>query len=189
MGLALAAAAAARGAEVTLIAANVALPEPAGVRRLDVETAAELADVLEREFSSAHVLLMAAAVADFRPASAADGKIARQGSGGLELHLEETEDILARLAATRREEQTIVGFAAEHGPEAIERARAKLDRKGAAAIVFNDVSRTDIGFDAELNEVTIVERGSEHHVALSPKDEVAAAVLDRVEALRQPSIV
>jgi phosphopantothenoylcysteine decarboxylase/phosphopantothenate--cysteine ligase len=184
MGFALAEHAARRGAEVTLIAANATLPGPAAVRRVDVETAAELASALRDEFAQAHVLLMAAAVADFRPARAEGGKIAREGTGGLDLRLEQTEDILAELSATRRSDQTLVGFAAEHGAEAIERAREKLGRKGLDAIVFNDVSRADIGFDSELNEVTIVEPGGDQPVPLASKDEIADAILDRVEALR-----
>jgi phosphopantothenoylcysteine decarboxylase/phosphopantothenate--cysteine ligase len=182
MGLALARAAASRGAEVTLVAANVALPEPPGVRRIDVETAAELDAALAGDFASAHVLLMAAAVADFRPRRPSPAKLAREG--GLELQLERTDDILARLAARRRDDQVLVGFAAEHGAEAIERARAKLERKAVDAIVFNDVSRPEIGFDAERNEVTIVERSGEHLISLGTKDEVAEAILDRVDALR-----
>jgi phosphopantothenoylcysteine decarboxylase/phosphopantothenate--cysteine ligase len=189
MGLALAERAARRGADVTVIAANVSLSEPAGVRRIDVETAAELADVIEHEFPDCHVLLMAAAVADFRPAHPAVGKISRERAGGLDLRLEETEDILARLAQERTAEQTVVGFAAEHGPEAIERAREKLGRKGLDAIVFNDVSRQEIGFDSELNEVTIVEPDGDHQVPLGSKEEVADAILDRVEALRSPGQV
>ena len=147
MGIALAAAAARRGADVTLIAANVSLPEPAGVRRIDVETAEQLAQAAAGEFPSAHVLLMAAAPADFRAAGVAAGKIKREG--GLELRLEPTEDILAGLAASRGEAQTIVGFAAEHGEGGVERARAKLERKGADLIVLNDVSDPAIGFESE----------------------------------------
>jgi phosphopantothenoylcysteine decarboxylase/phosphopantothenate--cysteine ligase len=184
MGLALAERASRRGAEVTLIAANVTLAAPAGIRRIDVETAAQLATAVGEEFQRSHVLLMAAAVADFRAARVAFGKIEREGSGALELPLEPTEDVLADLAAVRTDEQTVVGFAAEHGAEAIERARAKLRRKGLDAIVFNDVSRADIGFDSDLNEVVIVEREGEHRVELAPKHDIADAVLDRVEALR-----
>jgi phosphopantothenoylcysteine decarboxylase/phosphopantothenate--cysteine ligase len=183
MGLALASAAARRGAEVTLVAANVALETPPGVERVDVESTAELADAVAERFPDSHVLLMAAAVADFRPASAEPGKLAREG-GGLELRLDETEDVLARVAAGRGEGQILVGFAAEHGPEAIERARAKLERKAVDAIVFNDVSRPEIGFDSDQNEVTIVERSGEHQVAMAPKRQVAEAILDRVDALR-----
>ena len=117
MGLALAERAARRGAEVTLVAANVALPAPAGVRRIDVETAAELADAAGREFDSADVLLMAAAAGRLPAASAPPARRSTARDGGLELDLEATEDILAALAARRREGQTIVGFAAEHGGE------------------------------------------------------------------------
>ena len=184
MGLALAAAAARRGAEVTLIAANVGLPEPAGVRRIDVDTAAELAAAIGAEFDAADVLLMAAAVADFRPAAAEETKISRHGSGGLDLRLEETEDVLATVAADRRDDQTLVGFAAEHGAEGLGRAREKLERKAVDAIVFNDVSRPGIGFDSDRNEVTIVDQAGDHHVGAAPKDEIATAILDRVEALR-----
>jgi phosphopantothenoylcysteine decarboxylase / phosphopantothenate---cysteine ligase len=186
MGLALAERAARRGAEVTLVAANVAPPAPPGVRRVDVETASQLADALGREFDSADVLVMAAAPADFRPKRAAGEKIHREGTSGYELDLEATEDILAALTARRREGQTIVGFAAETDA-GLERAREKLERKGADAIVLNDVSRAEIGFEGPENEVVIVERGGEHHVPLASKEEVADAILDRVEALRSQS--
>ena len=184
MGIALAERARRRGAEVTVIAANVDLPTPASVRRIDVETTAELAAAVRAEFPAAHVLAMAAAVADFAPAAASEGKLARAEGDGMELRLSATEDILAAVASERTGEQTIVGFAAEHGPEAIARARAKLERKGADAIVFNDISRSDIGFDSERNEVTIVEAGAEHHIPLSSKSEIADAILDRVAELR-----
>ena len=184
MGLALAEAAARRGAEVTVVAANVSLDEPAGVRRIDVETTSQFAEAVRAEFERSHVLLMAAAVADFRATRVEAGKLEREGSGPLGLSLERTEDVLAGVAALRTGEQTVVGFAAEHGAEAIERARAKLERKGADAIVFNDVSRTDIGFDSDRNEVVIVDRDGESRVELAPKGEVAAAILDRVDELR-----
>ena len=186
MGVALAERAARRGAEVTLVAANVSLPAPSGVRRLDVETAAELADVLGREFDSTDVLVMAAAPADFRPKRAADEKIHREGSRGFELDLEATEDILAALTARRREGQTIIGFAAETG-SGLERAQEKLERKGADAIVFNDVSRPEIGFEGSENEVVIVERSGAHHVPLACKEQVADSILDRVDAIRSGS--
>jgi phosphopantothenoylcysteine decarboxylase/phosphopantothenate--cysteine ligase len=184
MGLALAERAARRGADVSLIAANVALTEPPGVRRVDVETAAELASALGEEFPRSHVLLMAAAVADFRPADPVEGKIAREGGDDVELRLERTKDVLAGIAEERRADQLVIGFAAEHGSGAIARARAKLKRKRLDAIVFNDVSRPEIGFDSPRNEVTIIEPRAEHPVVLASKDEVADAILDRVEALR-----
>ncbi|HUB73098.1 MAG TPA: bifunctional phosphopantothenoylcysteine decarboxylase/phosphopantothenate synthase [Solirubrobacteraceae bacterium] len=184
MGLALAEAAAARDAEVTLIAANVALPAPPGVRRRDVVTAAELAGAARQEFAAADVLLMAAAVADFAPATPAEGKLKKAGRERLELVLEATEDVLASLAAQRRDGQTLVGFAAEHGEGAITHARAKLAGKGLDAIVVNDIARPDIGFDSEHNEVTIITAGEQRHVPRAGKDAVAEAVLDAVQRLR-----
>jgi phosphopantothenoylcysteine decarboxylase / phosphopantothenate---cysteine ligase len=184
MGLALAAEAARRGASVTLIAANVSLPAPAGVRVVDVETAAQLLDAARAEFADAHVLLMAAAVADFRPGQAVDEKISKSGRDGLALALEPTEDVLAALAAARAPGQTLVGFAAEHGEGAVERGRGKLARKGLDAVVVNDISRAEIGFDAADNEVTIVTAADELHVTLGSKETIAAAILDAVESTR-----
>jgi phosphopantothenoylcysteine decarboxylase / phosphopantothenate---cysteine ligase len=184
MGLALAERAARRGAEVTLVAANVLLPPPPGVSVVRVETAAELADAVAREFPSCHVVLMAAAVADFRPADPVGEKLPREESASFDLHLEPTRDVIAGIAAERRPGQTVVGFAAEHGGDVAERARGKLRRKGLDAIVVNDVSRPEIGFDSEDNEVLIVEPDSEHRVPLASKEEVADAILDRVETLR-----
>jgi phosphopantothenoylcysteine decarboxylase/phosphopantothenate--cysteine ligase len=183
MGIALAAAAAKRGAEVTMIAANVTVPTPAGVRRVDVETAAQLAAAAEAEFPATHVLLMAAAPADFRAAEPASGKLQR--SGGLELSLEPTDDILAALASHRRAGQTVVGFAAEHGGEAVERARGKLERKGADLIVLNDVSNPEIGFESDRNAVTLIAAGGETEVPIDSKDAVAEAILDEVDRLRE----
>jgi phosphopantothenoylcysteine decarboxylase/phosphopantothenate--cysteine ligase len=187
MGIALAAAAAKRGAEVTLIAANVALPAPPGVHRVEVETTAELARAAGEEFPRAHVLLMAAAPADFRAANPAEGKLQRSG---LDLSLEPTEDILAALSARRSEGQTIVGFAAEAAASreaAVERARGKLARKGADLIVFNDVSNPEIGFESERNAVTLIGREEEREVAIASKDEIAEAILQEVDRLRQKS--
>jgi phosphopantothenoylcysteine decarboxylase / phosphopantothenate---cysteine ligase len=184
MGMALAHEAARRGAEVTVVRANLSLPVPAGTRTLDVESAAELEAALRAEFPAADVLVMAAAPADFRPASPAADKIARAGREGLVLELEPTTDILAALAGDRRPGQTLVGFAAEHGEGAVERGRAKLARKGLDAIVVNDISRPDIGFDSEENEVTIVFAAGEQAVRRAPKTEVAAAILDVVQELR-----
>jgi phosphopantothenoylcysteine decarboxylase/phosphopantothenate--cysteine ligase len=182
MGIALAAAAARRGADVTLIAANVSLPEPAGVRRIDVETAAELTAAAQAEFPACHVLVMAAAPADFRAAEVAPGKLSR--SDGLELRLEPTEDILAGLASTRTGAQTIVGFAAEHGEGGVERARAKLERKGGDLVVLNDVSDEAIGFESEENAVTLIDASGETAVPQASKDSIADSILDKVDSLR-----
>jgi phosphopantothenoylcysteine decarboxylase / phosphopantothenate---cysteine ligase len=182
MGIALASAAAKRGADVTLIAANVSLPEPPGVHRIDVETAEQLARAAQAEFPSTHVLLMAAAPADFRASEPASGKLKRQRA--LDLHLEPTEDILAGLAASRTKEQTIVGFAAEHGEEGLVRAREKLARKKVDLIVLNDVSDPAIGFESTSNAVTLIDASSEAELPLDSKDAIAGGILDRVDALR-----
>ncbi len=187
MGAALAARALARGAEVTLIAANIETDVAPGVRRVDVATAAELQAACEERFDQTDVLLMAAAVADFRPADPVDAKIKKAGRVELDLHLEATTDVLGALAARRRHDQTLVGFAAEHGADAGDEARAKLARKGVDAIVLNDIARDDIGFGAPDNEVTIVLADGERHVPRAPKAEIADAILDTIEALRTPS--
>jgi phosphopantothenoylcysteine decarboxylase / phosphopantothenate---cysteine ligase len=184
MGLALAGEAARRGAEVTLIAANVSLAPPAGVRVVEVESAAQLEAAARAEFPEADVLLMAAAVADFRPRAPEDSKISKSGREGLSLELEPATDVLASLSPLRRPGQTLVGFAAEHGDGGVERGRGKLERKGLDAVVVNDIARADIGFDSPENEVTIVTAGGEQPVPRGPKEVVAAAVLDAVERLR-----
>jgi phosphopantothenoylcysteine decarboxylase/phosphopantothenate--cysteine ligase len=185
MGLALAAAASRRGAKVTLVAANIALPRPDGVRWVDAPTAAEVQAVCERELPACDVLLMAAAVADFRPAAPTDGKLKKAGRERLELELEPTPDVLAGLAAHRRPDQTLVGFAAEHGAGAVEYGRGKLRDKGLDAVVVNDIARADIGFESERNEVTIVTAGDEWHIAIAAKERVAEQILDAVQRLRE----
>lgn len=205
MGFALAQAARARGAQVTLIAANVALPPPPGVTPRDVATAAQLGEACEQEFPACEVLFMAAAVADFRPAQPVAGKIAKTGREGLALQLEATADVLAGLAAQRRAGQLLVGFAAEHGQPALDSACEKLARKQLDAIVVNDISRPGIGFDAEENEVTILADAGANgsppewvgarvfgggspvtalHLARASKAEIAEAILDAVAVLR-----
>ncbi len=184
MGFALASEAAALGAAVTVVAANVALERDPRAQYVDVETAAELHAACASAFESADVLLMAAAVADFRPARSFAGKLKKAGEERMRVELERTPDILAELAAARRENQTLVGFAAEHGAGALRYGREKLARKRVDAVVVNDVSRADIGFDAPDNEVTILTAAGETHVALASKAEVARAVLDAVIALR-----
>jgi phosphopantothenoylcysteine decarboxylase / phosphopantothenate---cysteine ligase len=184
MGFELAAAAAALGADVTVVAANVALARHPGVRYVDVGTAAELQTACEAAFAGADVVLMAAAVADFRPAAPVAGKIKKAGRHELALALEPTADVLSALAARRRLGQTIVGFAAEHGEDAVAHGREKLARKGLDAVVVNDIARADIGFEGEHNEVTIVTARSDRHVERAAKADVARAVLECVVALR-----
>jgi phosphopantothenoylcysteine decarboxylase/phosphopantothenate--cysteine ligase len=184
MGLALAAEAARRGAEVTVIAANVTVPAPAGVRVVPVGSAAELAEACEAHFDSAHVLLMAAAVADFRPAHVAQTKL-KKALGAPRVELEPTADVLSSLAARRATGQVLIGFAAEHGEGALEYARDKLERKGLDAIVVNDIAQPGIGFDSDQNEVSILTaQNGLRHVEQTSKQQIAAAVLDEVERLR-----
>jgi phosphopantothenoylcysteine decarboxylase/phosphopantothenate--cysteine ligase len=181
MGYALAEEAARRGARVTLVAANVTLSAPTGVEVVPVATAAELAAACDARFDDADVLLMAAAVADYRPASPHAGKLKKDATGeALDLRLERTEDVLSSLAARRRPGQLLVGFAAEHGEEAVAYGRAKRERKGLDAVVVNDIGAPGIGFDTPDNEVVIVLDSEERHVARSSKVEVARVILDTV---------
>jgi phosphopantothenoylcysteine decarboxylase/phosphopantothenate--cysteine ligase len=127
---------------------------------------------------------MAAAVADYRPAEAAATKLKKEAADELDLHLQRTEDALATMSAARRPGQTLVGFAAEHGEDAVALGRGKLERKGLDLVVVNDIARADIGFDAAENEVTIVAAGSDRPVPRASKIEVASAILDAVEQQR-----
>ena len=184
MGFSLAEEAARRGAIVTVVAANVTLPRAEGVEYVDVESAAELEQAALHAAGDADVVLMAAAVADFRPSAPEGSKIAKAGRDGMSVTMEPTSDVLSALAERRAAGQTLVGFAAEHGDGALARAREKLDRKRVDAIVVNDVSLKGIGFDAAENEVTVVTPGDERSVPRSSKEEVARAILDAVVDLR-----
>jgi phosphopantothenoylcysteine decarboxylase / phosphopantothenate---cysteine ligase len=182
MGVALAAEAHRRGAVVTLLAANLAVPAPAGVELVETPTAADLEREALGRRAEADVVVMAAAVADYRPAEALAAKRPKD-TAVWTLELEPTTDVLIALGEHRHDGQILVGFAAETGATGLERAREKLARKGADLFVLNDVSRTDIGFDADENEVTLLAAGTERAVAKAPKEEIAAAILDEVEAL------
>jgi phosphopantothenoylcysteine decarboxylase/phosphopantothenate--cysteine ligase len=186
MGFALAERAARRGAEVTVIAANVSLPAPPGATVVAVETAAELKVACDERFDAADVLLMAAAVADFRPRDPAAHKLKKTDpSHPSHLELEPTDDVLSALAARRRPGQVLVGFAAEHGGGAIDYARDKLERKRLDAIVVNDISRAGIGFDALDNEVTVLTRErAELRLRKARKEQIADGVLDEVDRIR-----
>ncbi|MFY9468545.1 MAG: bifunctional phosphopantothenoylcysteine decarboxylase/phosphopantothenate--cysteine ligase CoaBC [Solirubrobacterales bacterium] len=184
MGFALADEAAARGAKVIVIAANVVLEHNPSVTYIDVSTAAELERAVDERLATADVLVMAAAVADFRPAEPAAGKIKKQGRTSLDIRLEPTNDILVGVKARRRPDQLIVGFAAEAGSALLAEARRKLEAKGLDMIVANDIADASIGFEAPVNEVTIITAdGSTESPARGTKREVARAILDRVEAL------
>jgi phosphopantothenoylcysteine decarboxylase/phosphopantothenate--cysteine ligase len=181
MGVALAEEARRRGAEVTLLASNLTVAPPAGVTVVQAATAAALAEeTLGR--ADADIVLMAAAVADYRPVEPVAGKRSKDAEGWT-VELEPTQDILTELGRRRANGQLLVGFAADNGAEGLERARAKLVAKAADLVVFNDVSRPDIGFDAPDNEVVILADGRERAIAKASKASIAAAVLDEVEQL------
>jgi phosphopantothenoylcysteine decarboxylase/phosphopantothenate--cysteine ligase len=186
MGFAVAAAAARRGAHVTVIAANVGLPRHPGVVYVEVETAVELRAACLEAFPECDVLVMAAAVADFAPVPT-EGKIKKDGREGLDLELRATPDVLAALGEQRRPGQTLVGFAAEHGEGAVAQGRGKLARKNLDAVVVNDIGAPGIGFDSTENEVTLVTREAERHVPKGSKEQVAGAILDMVLSLRSSS--
>jgi phosphopantothenoylcysteine decarboxylase/phosphopantothenate--cysteine ligase len=181
MGAALAEEARRRGAEVTLLAANLAVPAPHGVEVLQTPTAdSMLAAALA--LADVDVALLAAAVADYRPAEALAGKRAKDGSPWA-VELEPTPDIAHALGEQKRPGQVLVAFGAEHGGDGLARKRAMLDSKNADLVVFNDVGRSDIGFDVADNEVVLVTRDAERTVTKRSKPAIAAAVLDEVERL------
>ncbi len=180
MGAALAAEARRRGAEVTLVASNLAVPSPVGVDVVQAPTAEDVArETLAR--GDADVVVMAAAVADYRPAEAEEGKRPKDDEPWT-VTLEPTTDVLRELGA-RRDSGTrsvLVGFAADRGARGLERAREKLGNKRADLIVFNDVARDDIGFDSSDNEVVLVAADGERRIEKAPKERVASAILDEV---------
>lgn len=175
MGYALADAAGDRGARVTVIAANCALPRRPDISYIDVETAAEVGEMLDREAANHDILFMAAAVSDFEVSvPQIKGKINR--NSGLDLKLVPAVDILSSIG---RSDLLKVGFAAEFGTEDLARARRKLEEKGLAMLVFNDISRGDIGFDSSFNEVTIIRPGlADVFVGKTTKSECAHRILD-----------
>jgi phosphopantothenoylcysteine decarboxylase/phosphopantothenate--cysteine ligase len=181
MGVALAREAASRGANVTLLAANLAVAPPPGIEVVQTPSAADLErEALER--ADADVVLMAAAVSDYRPSERRHEKRPKSDEPW-SVTLEPTEDVLAALGRRRRNGQILVGFAADEGEAGLARAREKLARKGGTLFVFNDVSRPDIGFDSNENEVVLISPRGERAVARASKEAIAAAILDEVAAL------
>jgi phosphopantothenoylcysteine decarboxylase/phosphopantothenate--cysteine ligase len=186
MGFAIAAEGARRGAEVVLVAGPSELATPAGVRRVDVESASEMRDAVLSLLPKADVVVKAAAVADFRPEAPAEQKIKKEDlaeGAGLTLSLVRTPDILAEVCR-QKGDRIVVGFAAE-SHDVLAAARRKLERKGCDLIVANDISRADSGFDVDQNTVTFVwPNGEAEELPPLPKSEVASRLLDRVRALR-----
>ena len=182
MGVALAAEARRRGAHVTLLGANLAVQAPPGVELVETPAAADLEREALARGAAADVVIMAAAVADYRPAEALAAKRPKDRAAWT-VELEPTTDVLAALGANRAPGQVLVGFAADQGERGLERAREKRTQKNADLFVYNDVAGADIGFDSADNEVTLVSAHDERMVAKAPKDEIAAAILDEVERL------
>ena len=181
MGVALAEEARLRGAEVTLVAANLTVPAPGKVEVVSAPTAAALErEVLAR--ADVDVVVMAAAVADYRPAKTTREKRPKS-SEPWTVTLEPTADVLAKLGKQRRSEQVLVGFAADRGETGLSRAREKLVAKKADLIVFNDISRADIGFDASDNEVVLLSQADERRIQKAPKERIAGEIIDEVVRL------
>ena len=184
-GFSLAQSAIDRGGRVVLIAGPTMLPTPVGARRIDVITAAEMLEATQVNVTNADVLLMAAAVADFRPGEAATDKIKREKDIP-EITLERTEDILAAVSKLKVKTgwpRVIVGFAAE-SQKLIENAQSKLEEKGLDLVVANDITADDAGFAVDTNRVTLLDRtGDSEELPLMSKDAVAEEVLQRVVAL------
>jgi phosphopantothenoylcysteine decarboxylase/phosphopantothenate--cysteine ligase len=179
MGVALAEEARRRGAEVILLAANLGIDAPYAVETIPTPTA-ELMLNAAVALPDVDVALLAAAVADYRPAEAVAGKRPKDDRGWT-LELQPTEDIAKTLGERKREGQVIVAFGAEHGEEGLARKRAMLETKNADIVVFNDVGRKDIGFDAQENEVVLLTHDGERTVPKASKQAIAAEILDEVE--------
>jgi phosphopantothenoylcysteine decarboxylase/phosphopantothenate--cysteine ligase len=182
MGVAIAAEARRRGAHVTLLGANLAVPAPPDVELVETPAAADLEREALARAGESDVVIMAAAVADYRPAEALEAKRPKDRTAWT-VELEPTTDVLAAVGTARHPGQVVVGFAADEGERGLARAHEKLERKNADLFVFNDVGRAGIGFDAPDNEVTLVTARGERTVARAPKGEIAAAILDAVEEL------
>jgi phosphopantothenoylcysteine decarboxylase/phosphopantothenate--cysteine ligase len=181
MGVALAEEARRRGASVTLLAANLAVPPPRGIEVVETPTAAAmLEEVLAR--ADADLVLMAAAVADYRPAEPA-GEKRPKDERAWQVTLEPTTDVLRTLGEQRTNGQVLIGFAAEHGDQGLARAREKLRQKHIDLVVYIDISRGDIGFDAGDNEVVLITAAGERRVAKAPKDQIAMTIVDSAEEL------
>jgi phosphopantothenoylcysteine decarboxylase/phosphopantothenate--cysteine ligase len=181
MGVALADEARRRGAEVTLIASNLAIAAPEGVEVVEAPTAADVERAITAR-AEVDIVLMAAAVSDYRPLETEVAKRPKDQESW-KIELEPTVDVLRKLGERRQNGQVLVGFAAEAGEGGLERAREKLNGKRVDLIVYNDVARDDVGFDAGENEVVILSTQGERRVGKAPKEAIAAAILDEVERL------
>jgi phosphopantothenoylcysteine decarboxylase/phosphopantothenate--cysteine ligase len=178
MGYAIARAAAFRGADVTLVSGKTNLTPPIGVRTIPVLSAADMAAAVKKEAPSRDIIIKAAAVADYRPANAADEKVKKK-DGDLKIDLERTEDILAYLGSHRREGQFLCGFSMET-EHMLENSRAKLEKKHIDMIVANNLKQQGAGFGTDTNVVTLITKEETRELPLMSKEEVADAILDAV---------
>jgi phosphopantothenoylcysteine decarboxylase/phosphopantothenate--cysteine ligase len=181
MGVAIAAEAKRRGANVTLVYANGVAPEPGGVEVVPAPTAADVGrEMLAR--ADADVVVMAAAVSDYRPGNPDEGKRPKDREPWT-ITLEPTDDVLAELGRRKHNGQILVGFASEGGENGLERARSKLANKNGNLFVYNDVSQPGVGFESEDNEIVLLSARGERKIGRRSKEECAVAILDEVEAL------
>lgn len=186
MGVAVAAEARRRGASVTLLAANLSVAAPEGVEVIETPTAADVAREAEARAAAADVVVMAAAVADYRPTETLAGKRVKDHADW-NLSLEPTVDVLRLLGERSRNGQVLVGFGAELGADGLNRKRTMLHDKNLDLVVYNDVGQHAVGFDAADNEVVLITREGERDVTRAPKEQIAVAVLDEVERLLEES--
>jgi phosphopantothenoylcysteine decarboxylase/phosphopantothenate--cysteine ligase len=182
MGVALALEAKRRGAKVTLLASNLAVSIPDGVEVVDTPTAADVEREARNRSRAADVVVMAAAVADYRPSEPIEGKRAKTEEAW-KIELERTVDVLAALGEQERNGQVLVGFGAEAGEAGLDRKRRMLTDKHLDLVVYNDVSVPGIGFDSPENEVTLLTQAGERELPRAPKEQIAAGIVDEVERL------
>jgi phosphopantothenoylcysteine decarboxylase/phosphopantothenate--cysteine ligase len=183
MGFAVAEAAAARGASVTVVAGETKVAPPENVKVIRAVSAKEMHDAVMRELPDATVFVGAAAVADYAPVNAADAKIKKDGRDTMTLELQKTPDILADVAKNRHNGLIVVGFAAETN-NVVEYARSKMAKKGLDIVVANDITKEGAGFNTDTNIATILTNDSEDELPLMSKRELADRLLDRVVRLR-----
>jgi len=183
MGYALAKAALRRGGEVTVVAGTTTVAAPAGVKIVEALSAEEMSQAVARERANASVFIGAAAIADYRPAQRADQKI-KKSNDAITLTLERTPDVLSQVAASRANGMLVIGFAAET-ENVLDNAREKLRNKNLDAIVANDVSRADSGFDSATNAITIITRDDVAELPVMSKRDAADRILDVIVNLRK----
>ena len=183
MGYAVAEAAGARGAEITVVAGQTTIDTAANVKVFRALSAVEMHDAVMRELPNATIFVGAAAVADYRPANSADAKIKKDGKETMTLELTKTPDILADVAKHRSNGLLVIGFAAETN-DVVNYARSKMQKKGLDMVVANDITKEGAGFNTDTNIATIISKDSQIDLPLMPKRELADKILDEILKLR-----